>query len=74
MTKSKMSVKESVRPLKDENNEIVSDDKKMATIFSEYFSTVFTKESLLNVTDPRQIFNGDYLLEEVDLSTKAVLK
>ena len=54
---SKMKAKVSVLSLEDENRNIISDDKKMVEILNHYFSSVYTKERLENITDPRIMFN-----------------
>ena len=71
---SKMKAKVNVGPLEDENGNIICDDKKMMEILNSYFSSVYTMERLENITDPRVMFNGEHMLEEVDLTTKGVMK
>ena len=43
---SKRKCKQGIAPLKDENNDIISDDKGKANVINKYFSSVFTKEDL----------------------------
>lgn len=68
-----MGVKKSVEPLEDEND-VVSDDKKMAKTLNEYCSTGFTQELMTDITDLKQIDTGKQMSEVVDLSVKEVLK
>ena len=42
----------------------------MVEIPNSYFSSVYTMERLENITDHRIMFNGEHMLEEVDLTTK----
>ena len=46
----------------------------MVEILSNYFSSVYMMERLKNITDPRLMFNGEHMLEEVDLTTKGAMK
>jgi len=41
-----------VGPLKDENGEIISDEKEMAEHINEFFCTVFMREDTTNIPDP----------------------
>ena len=66
----RMTRRVSVEPLKYENGNIICDDKKMVEILNNYFSSVYTMKRLENITDPRIMFNGEHMLEEVDLTTK----
>ena len=56
--RSKMSVKDKVGPLTDENGETVKDDKRTTMILNDYFTSVFTQEILENLPEPKQIFLG----------------
>lgn len=54
-TKSKMGVSKSVGPLEDENDDMASDDEKMAEILNECLSTVFTEELVTDITNPSRV-------------------
>ncbi|KAK3886105.1 hypothetical protein Pcinc_009689 [Petrolisthes cinctipes] len=71
---SKMKARESVGPLEDKNGNIVCDDKRMREILNKYFSIVYTKEDLENIAEPRVLFNGENLLEEMNITNDKVLK
>ena len=45
----------------------------MVEILNNYFSSVYMIERLENITNPRIMFNGEHMLEEVDLTTKGVM-
>ena len=55
--KSKTSNRSSVGPL-NEGNELISDDEKMSEVLNKFFSSVFTKEDLNNLPQPRQVYIG----------------
>ena len=56
--RSKMKVKESVGPIEDDQGNLIKDEKQMATIFSNFFKSVFTREDIANIPEPEQIYNG----------------
>ena len=55
--KSITSNRSSVGPIK-EGNELISDDQKMCEILNTFFSSVFTKEDLNDLPQPRQFYTG----------------
>ena len=55
--KSKTSNRVSVGPLKDDN-EMHSDDEKMSELLNTFFSSVFTKEDLSLLPQPKQVYLG----------------
>lgn len=62
--KSKTSNRQSVGPLK-ENNEVVTDDKRQAEILNLFFTSVFTKEDLENVPVLEPVYSGNSPLNSV---------
>ena len=74
--RSKTKTKDTVGPLKDPDGRIINDDNKTATIFNEYFTSVFTQEVLDNLPEPRNIFQGEHeeMLHSVELLPENVLK
>ena len=58
----------SIGPLKDTAGSTVGDDKEMANIFNEFFSSVFTQEDVNMVPDPADPYR------EPPLSTVAVTR
>lgn len=68
----KMMTIESVKPLEDENRDIISEDKRMVDILNEYFLTVYTEESTTNVPKPKMVYNvsSNQMLEEVNRCKK----
>jgi hypothetical protein len=47
-----------VGPLKDNAGNVITDDKRSADIFNEYFASVFTVEDKNNIPKPSQVFTG----------------
>ena len=62
--KSKTSNRQSVGPLK-ENDEIVTDDEKQAEILNQFFTSVFTKEDLENLPLLEPVYHGNSPLNSV---------
>lgn len=46
----------------------------MEESLNKYFSTVYAEETLENIEDPRLMFNGKHMLDEVGLSTEGIMK
>ena len=72
--RSMLKVKSSVGPLADENGNVITDDQKTADTFNEYFSSVFTKEDLSHMPEPKQMFTGgeQEMLKNVDVNETKV--
>jgi len=72
---SKRTVASKVGPLKDSNGGAVSNNKVAADLLNTYFSSVFTKEDLANVPEPKRIFNSeeDEIFARVDITEELVL-
>ena len=72
--RSMLKVKSSVGPLADENGNVITDDQKTAYTFNEYFSSVFTKEDLSHMPEPKQMFTGgeQEMLKNVDINETKV--
>lgn len=64
---SKKLVSSSIGQLRDSLGNLVTDDKKRADIFNEYFATVFTTEDKSNIPEPEQVFLGSVTDELVDI-------
>ena len=70
---SKMKVKESIGDLTDNDGNIVSDDKKKASLLNEFFCSVFTSEKMDDI--PKcETRNNDVNLGEVKFTKDKVLK
>ena len=74
--RNKMSVKEKVGPLEDENGMVVMDDTRTAEILNQYFTSVFTQEVMENLPVPTQVFRGteEEELVVVDVGQGVVMK
>ena len=55
--RSKTSVKESVGPLTKKNGEVIIEDTKIANLLNDYFSSVFTLETVHNMPEIQDILN-----------------
>ena len=55
---SKRTVANKVGPLKNSNGGAVSNNKVAADILNTHFSSVFAKEDLANVREPKRVFNS----------------
>ena len=56
--RSKKTVKETVGPIKDSNNRLVSDCKDMAIILNSFFHNVFITEDMSSLPNVNQMFTG----------------
>ena len=72
--RSKMDVKDGIGPLTDENGNVISDNKDMAQVLNQYFTTVFTDENMDNIPESRCLCSDENILKDVDVSYEAVLK
>ena len=50
-----------IGPLKDRAGRVVQEEREMAEVFNEFFSSVFTRENLGDVPDPQQQHAGEML-------------
>lgn len=73
---SKRKVRDRVGPLVDEDGNTISDDTTTANILNNFFSSVFTQETLNNLPDPKFIFQGnhDEWLRDVDITPETISK
>ena len=69
-----MDVKDGIRPLTDEDGNVISDNKDMAQALNQYFTTVFTDENMDNIAETRYLCRDEDILKDVDVSYEAVLK
>ena len=71
--KKKTANKVSVGPLMD-GDSLVTDDSEMAELLNNFFCSVFTRENLQDMPEPKQIFTGDEPLTETRFETDEVKK
>ena len=73
---SKRLTRDTVGPLTDANGNLTDDDEKMSSILNDYFSSVFTQESINNLpVASQQIMNGrGLLLTTIEVTEEKVLK
>ena len=66
--------RDSVGPLRDHRNEIISDDKLMADCLNSFFSSVFTEEDLDNIPEAESFFDEESqeTLDSINFTVKAV--
>ena len=69
--KSKTSNRQSVGPLK-EDDEVITDDEKQAEILNLFFTSVFTKEDLDNLPQLNPVYTGNSPLNSVLFSPDLV--
>ena len=69
-----MYVKDGIGPLTDEDGNVISDNKDMAQVLNQYFTTVFTNENMDNIPESRCLCSDENILKDVDVSYEAVLK
>ena len=75
--RSKQRCKAKIGPLKDSTGTIITDDKLTADRLNKYFVSVFTKEDLLNIPEPDQIFVGNMYnegLTRIEINEELVYK
>ena len=56
--RSKQKRKDTVGPLKNMQDEVISNDVEIAELLNNYFGSVFTKEDLENIPEPMRMFKG----------------
>ena len=69
-----MDVNYGIGPLTDEDGNVISDNKDMAQVLNQYFTTVFTDENMDNIPESRCLCSDENILKDVDVSYEAVLK
>jgi hypothetical protein len=69
-------VKDMVGPLTNEDGTVITEDSVTAQVLNDYFSSVFTVESMENMPEAAQIFTGrdDAKLDHVDFSITGIKK
>ena len=73
--RSKSRARVKFGPVKDTVGNLVSDDREMANVFNDYFSSVFTKENLQNI--PMAVGymrDTNDILENIDINQDRVVK
>ena len=71
--KQRTKSRPSIGPLKDKAGRVVQEEREMAEVFNEFFSSVFTRENLGDVPDPQQQHAGE-MLSDVKITTKKVME
>ena len=62
-----------IGPLKNDNDELVSDNEGMANIFNMFFASVFTEENTHKLPSPPTVCNGQ-LLSAITIDTDDIIK
>ena len=57
-----MDVKDGIGPLTGEDGNVISDNKDMAKVMNQYFTTVFTDENMDNIPESRCLCSDENLL------------
>ena len=75
-TRSKLKTKDKVGPLKDDNGNTITDDKECAEKLNSFFTSVFTKEFVDKLPEPRQTYMGalDDSLKNIVITPVIVMK
>ena len=71
-----MKVNERVSSIEDIQGNLIKDEKQMASIFSNFFKSVFTEEDIVNIPEPEQMFKGtvEEQLTDIDINVERVRK
>ena len=64
--------KESVGPLKNAENKLLSEDVEMAEELNKFFCSVFSVEDTSSIPDAEQTYNGDDPLTDTNITAKIV--
>ena len=72
--KKKTSNRVTVGPLKDSQQNLVTDSKDQANILNRWYCSVFTREDLENVPEAVDVYDGPDTLEEVVITSEKVKK
>src|SRR6202142_4093907 len=74
--RSRSKVKVKIGPIKDNLGQVVSEDSEMVNIFNEYFSSVFTKEDLINIpkVDNMIVNNKNCYLEDIVINKNKIAR
>lgn len=74
--RSRSKVKVKIGPIKDNLGQVVSEDSEMVNIFNEYFSSVFTKEDLINIpkVDNSIVNNKNCYLEDIVINKNKIAR
>ena len=71
---SRKPIKNSIGPLKNETEELISSEVGMADLLNKYFTSVFTKEREGTLPEPALKYDGDRPLENIDITIDKVQK
>src|SRR6267154_2524046 len=72
--RSKSKTKEKVGPLKDENGSVISDSNGMCKVLNNYFSSLFTSETVEKISEAKPVFKeyqGEKL-QDVELTQSLI--
>ena len=69
--KQKTKTRPAIGPLKDGGGRVLREDKEMAGLFNEFFSSVFTREDPKNIPEPQQM-RMDSTLSDIQVTKKKV--
>ena len=74
--RSKMKVKEGVRPTDDANGDLIHDDSLTAHIFNDYLASVFTEEDVEDMPNVQSMYNGEpeEMLNDMEINETKVMK
>jgi hypothetical protein len=73
--RSKAKAKVKVGPLKDEKGQVVCDNGQMCEILNEYFATVFVREDLSNVPNPKlNLLDDNKILDDLVIDKRVLLQ
>ena len=69
---SRKPIKNTIGPLKDAQDNIISSDEGMAELLNEYFASVYTEENLSEMPTPPSLCNGIEPLRKINLTVERV--
>ena len=69
---SRKPIKNSIGPLKDAHDNIISSDEGMADLLNEYFASVYTEEDLQNMPAISTFYQGNEPLQKINLTLERV--
>ena len=70
--KKKTSNRVTVGPLKDQEDNLITDDGKMANLLNSFFCSVFTREDTSSMPEAEQLYTGTDPLMEVEITEDKV--
>ena len=64
--------KDTIGPLRNENNELIVEDTLMAELLNQFFSSVFTEEDLTNIPDAEQLVSSEESVTSMNFTMKLI--